>query len=83
MLNAIGNYLRDELQDAVERWELCAFNPSCSTKYRRLGLDWEYAECGLQTEAQTAVLVAVARAACGEDDLVHLQGIRRGPAAKN
>jgi pyruvate formate lyase activating enzyme len=79
VLNGIGNYLRDELQDAVERWELCAFNPSCSTKYRRLGLDWEYAECGLQTEAQTAALVAVARAACGQDNLVYLQGIRGGP----
>jgi hypothetical protein len=81
--NAIGNFLRDELQDAVELWELCVFNPSCSTKYRRLGLDREYAECGLQKESQTATVVAVARAACGQADLFHLQGIRRGPLQKN
>ena len=83
VLNVIGEFLRDQLQGAVERWELCAFNPSCANKYRRLGLDWEYAECGLQTEAQAAALVAVARAACGQDNLVHLQGIRGGPPKNN
>jgi pyruvate formate lyase activating enzyme len=81
VLHGIGKFLRDELDGAVERWELCAFNPSCTSKYRRLGMDWDYAEYGLQTEAQTAGLLAVARDACGRSDLVHLQGVRRGPAA--
>ena len=80
VLRAIGQFLRDELDGAVERWELCAFNPSCSVKYRRLGRPWDYSGFGLQTVAETADLLAVARAACGRDDLVHLQGIRRGPA---
>jgi pyruvate formate lyase activating enzyme len=80
VLNSIGTFLRNELDGAVERWELCAFNPSCSAKYRRLGRPWDYSGLGLQTEAETAALLAVARGACGRSDLVHLQGIRRGPA---
>jgi len=79
VLDAIGRFLRDELDGALERWELCAFNPSCSGKYRRLSMAWDYSGVGLQTEAETSALLAVARAACGRSDLVHLQGIRRAP----
>jgi pyruvate formate lyase activating enzyme len=77
VLGSIGRFLRDELQDAVERWELCAFNPSCAGKYRRLGMEWTYAGFGLQSDAETSALVAVAEAACGQPGLVHLQGVRR------
>jgi pyruvate formate lyase activating enzyme len=83
VINAIGKFLRDEMKGAIERWELCAFNPSCSSKYRRLGLAWEYSGFGLQTEAETNALLDVARTACGQSGLVHLQGIRRGPFLPN
>lgn len=83
VLGDIGRFLREELEGAMERWELCAFNPSCSTKYRRLGLTWEYEESGLQSEEETAELLAIARTACGNGDLVYLQGIRRGQAVKS
>lgn len=83
VLHDIGRLLRDELEGVVERWELCAFNPSCGTKYRRLGLAWEYEECGLQSDEETSALLAAASAACGRDNLVHLQGVRRGPAQKS
>jgi pyruvate formate lyase activating enzyme len=81
VLNGIGNFLREEFAGAVERWELCAFNPSCRTKYHRLGLAWPYEGEGLLGEAETAGLLAAARAACGDEGLVHLQGLRRGPVA--
>jgi pyruvate formate lyase activating enzyme len=77
VLDAIGRFLRTELDGAVERWELCTFNPSCGSKYRRLGMAWDYADLGLQTESETASLLAVARNAIGRNDVVHLQGIRR------
>jgi pyruvate formate lyase activating enzyme len=82
IIENIGRFLRDEMEGAVERWELCAFNPACDAKYRRLGLTWEFEECGLQSEEETAALLAVARTAWGQEDLVHLQGIRSGPALK-
>jgi pyruvate formate lyase activating enzyme len=77
VLAAIGEFLKSELDGAVERWELCAFNPSCRTKYGRLGMQWQYADLGLQSEAETAALLAVARGACGCAEMVRLQGIRR------
>jgi hypothetical protein len=58
---------------------LIVFNPSCRSKYRRLGLTWEYSDFGLPTKAAAAALLATARDACGLPDLVHLQGIRQGP----
>ena len=81
VLHAIGLFLRNELAGAVERWELCAFNPSCRAKYHRLGMIWAYENEGLLDEAKTAGLLDVAREACGDGQLVHLQGIRRGAAA--
>jgi pyruvate formate lyase activating enzyme len=46
-LAAIGRFLADHLAGQVERWEICAFNNLCREKYRRLGLDWAYADTPL------------------------------------
>ena len=78
VLDAIGRFLRTELHGAVERWELCAFNPACGSKYRRLGMPWDYSDLGLQTDSETSSLLGVAGNAIGRTDVVHLQGIRRG-----
>jgi pyruvate formate lyase activating enzyme len=78
VLTGIGQFLRDELRGAVDRWELCAFNPSCANKYLRLGMQWNYVGVGLLTEVETSALLALARNSCGQSGLVHLQGIRRG-----
>ena len=42
-LYGIGKFMADELgEKAVARWELCAFNNSCITKYQRLDKTWDY-----------------------------------------
>lgn len=41
-LSRIGAFIREHLADAVERWELCAFNNACLAKYRKLGLPWAF-----------------------------------------
>ena len=38
-LTALGYYLSQEFDGAIERWELCAFNNLCRDQYTRLGLD--------------------------------------------
>jgi pyruvate formate lyase activating enzyme len=43
-ITAIGRYIHHHLLDVMERWELCAFNSACRTKYERMGLPWAYAE---------------------------------------
>ncbi|RPJ52090.1 MAG: glycyl-radical enzyme activating protein [Chloroflexi bacterium] len=47
---AIGRYIRDNLPGLVERWELCAFNPICKSKYKKLELPWAYADCALMEQ---------------------------------
>lgn len=81
VLHSIGAFLRDEFSGVIARWELCAFNPSCSVKYGRLGLPWPYENRGLLSEDRTAALLAAAREACGDDSLVCLQGMRRSHAS--
>jgi pyruvate formate lyase activating enzyme len=41
-LIGISAYLAGHVNDAVERWELCAFNNLCRDKYARLDLDWKF-----------------------------------------
>jgi len=81
VVESLGRFLRNELDNAVERWELCAFNPSCNTKYRRLGLKWDYPHFGLQPEVETADLLSIARKSSGLGQCVRLQGLRRAPTA--
>jgi len=41
-LTTIGSFIKESAADALERWELCAFNNLGRDKYRRLGLEWKF-----------------------------------------
>ncbi|MDR3186528.1 MAG: glycyl-radical enzyme activating protein [Christensenellaceae bacterium] len=43
-----------------ERWELCAFNNLCRSKYERLGIEWQYKEYGLLKRTRLEHLTALA-----------------------
>ena len=49
-LEEIGTFLHQHLNGKVERWELCAFNNLCRDKYRRLGMEWRFAETPLMSQ---------------------------------
>ena len=51
-LQGISAFLAENLPDAVERWELCAFNNLCRDKYERLGLKWTFAYTPLMSKAE-------------------------------
>jgi pyruvate formate lyase activating enzyme len=53
---AIGRFIHEHLLDVVERWELCAFNSACHTKYEKLGCHWPYADRPLLTQRTVADL---------------------------
>ncbi len=57
----IGTFIADNLCDVVERWELCAFNNLCRDQYRRLGIEWEYANTPLLSEAELEEMAECAR----------------------
>ncbi len=41
-IGAISRFLLAHYADVVERWELCAFNNACCSKYEKMGLKWTY-----------------------------------------
>ncbi|MCJ7677206.1 MAG: glycyl-radical enzyme activating protein [Anaerolineales bacterium] len=61
-LSAIGEYLAEHLQGRITRWELCAFNNLCREQYRRLGLEWPYAQTPQMTAQELEACQSVARA---------------------
>jgi pyruvate formate lyase activating enzyme len=59
-LAAIGGFIRDNLPDLVERWELCTFNPACVSKYQKMDLTWVYADYPLMGESDVNRMKAAA-----------------------
>ena len=74
-LTAIGEFLREI--DGIERHELCAFNNLCRDKYRRLDLDWQFAETELVTAAHIQALCQACKDASGVQETYYTGALRR------
>ena len=74
-ITAIGKFITEELGGAVSRWELCAFNNSCITKYERLHLTWPYRRTPL-IDCKTSRLLRKAAVDGGvNEDIVAVTGL--------
>ncbi len=69
-----GRWIARELDGAVTRWELCAFNNLCRDKYRRLGIPWDFADRPLLPENAVRQLTEWARQSGVNPDLVVATG---------
>jgi pyruvate formate lyase activating enzyme len=76
-IEAIGAFLKDNLPDTLERWELCAFNNLCRDKYRRLGLEWHFADTSLLTRAEMEQAGAWARNSGFDPQKISVTGAAR------
>jgi pyruvate formate lyase activating enzyme len=76
-LSAMGRWLAEHLDDIVERWELCAFNNLCRSKYERLGLSWKYGDTPLLTKPELADLEQQAMASGVQPSIVIATGMTR------
>lgn len=65
-IEKIGIFIRKELVDVIERWELCAFNNVCKEKYQKLNQDWKYQNTELMDDALVKELADIAREYVGE-----------------
>lgn len=45
IIKEIALFMRHNLNGCVSRWELCAFNNMCRTKYEKLGQKWGLSDC--------------------------------------
>ncbi len=76
-LRGIGDYLAEHLDGLVSRWELCAFNNLCRDQYKRLGLDWKYAQTPLMTAEELTGCAVSARSSGFPADRIFPTGATR------
>ncbi len=69
-VRAIGSFIREHLLDVVARWEMCAFNGVCVSKYGKLERQWAYDGMGSMAQSEIAPLRAVALECVPEDKLL-------------
>lgn len=74
---AIGCLLSENLDDLVERWELCAFNNMCTFKYKQLGQNWKLAHIPLLGETDMSRFLSVARKAAPRIQHVTATGLTK------
>ena len=65
----IARFLKEELWQYVERWELCAFNNLCEHKYEMLDLNWAFCGVPLMKKETLEELTALARKCLAPADL--------------
>jgi pyruvate formate lyase activating enzyme len=73
-LLGLGAFIASNLNGAVQRWELCAFNNLCKDKYHRLGKVWTYEGVPLLSKDELATYEAVARRSGPDPTLVIATG---------
>lgn len=76
-IRAIGAYIAANISEAIERWELCAFNNLCQDKYDRLGLTWNFEKTQLNRQGDMERLTAIARNSGVDPNIVHWTGSTR------
>lgn len=74
-LTAISHFIHTHLHDVVVRWELCAFNNACNSKYQKLDLIWHYADYPLLGQATVDQLRAAALSAGVAGEKVVVSGL--------
>ena len=73
-IRGVGEFISANINDSVERWELCAFNNLCQDKYRRLGMQWAFADSELMGRSEMENLAVVARNSGVNPHIVHWSG---------
>lgn len=76
-IKAIAEFIRDNLADVVERWELCAFNGACVSKYKKLGEKWEFSGVPLMTAPEAKKLRDTVLGTGLPESLISVSGLLR------
>ena len=77
-IQKIGEFIRDHILDVVERWELCAFNGVCISKYERLGRRWEFEGQGAMSEVEIEPIKKLVSLLIPDEKIVISGMIRHG-----
>lgn len=77
-ITAIGTFIRDNIADVVTRWEMCAFNGVCTSKYDKLGRKWAFDGMGAMSRKDIEPLEAAALSVMPRDKVIITGMIREG-----
>jgi pyruvate formate lyase activating enzyme len=69
-IKGIGTFIRDNLLDVVGRWEMCAFNGVCVSKYDKLRTPWTYGGQGAMFQSQIQPLKEMALSLVPEEKVL-------------
>lgn len=58
-VKAIGGFIKEHLEDVLERWELLLFHNMCAAKYKSLERTWKHEQTPMITKSQMKELQAV------------------------
>jgi len=78
-LRSIGEFISRELGSQVERWELCAFNNLCQSKYERMDMPWSFTGTPLLAQSELDDLGEIARSSVVDPGIVFVTGTTRLP----
>lgn len=70
----ISRFIDENLHGLFERWEMCAFNNLCRDKYRRLGIEWYFANTPLMKRAEMDAIHAIAQRNNSEPEKIFWTG---------
>ncbi|MEE1114289.1 MAG: glycyl-radical enzyme activating protein [Eubacterium sp.] len=69
-IEAIGRILTDVGEQQIDRWEMCAFNNTCESKYEKTGRDWPYAGVPLMTDEEADAMVSAGGRSFNRDKII-------------
>lgn len=74
-IRQIGAFIKENLSDVMEQWELLLFHNMCAGKYKSLERTWKHAETPMITKKQAARIEAIVED-CGIDrEMFRIQGL--------
>jgi len=77
-IRAIGAFIRENILDVTARWEMCAFNGVCTSKYDKLGTRWAYDGTGAMAKSEIEPLKQAALSLLPADKVIVTGMIREG-----
>ena len=73
-IRGIGRFIADNIEDCIQKWELCAFNNLCRDKYDRLDMDWDYKDSSLLTRTEMEEIYEEAKSSGVNPGIVEWSG---------
>jgi pyruvate formate lyase activating enzyme len=74
-IQSIGHFIKEHLQDVVDKWELILFHNMCKDKYEELRIPWPHADTPLITKVGAATISQLALEIGLPEGKIHVLGL--------